>query len=210
MPPRCGGGPAASCSSQNDPIADLMRRCDQGLVDSISTCPKPLATFIEPMLGLPAWGVRQGYGSYLTFEFGSPKLEVTERQSSEKGLRRSAYVHGQWHLWICCCHWRALQDETQLAWSEDNDQVIRRATATLNAQKLVGVRVSPDSGHSTFTFDLGGTLETWPYGDNPADEQWTILTDTECFTYRADAYYHCGPSNTPLDLARWLPLYNSG
>jgi hypothetical protein len=169
--------------------------------------PAPLATFIAPMLGLPAWGVRQGYGSFLTFEFGQPKLEVTERHAPEKGLRRSAHVRGQWHLWIYCCHWRALQDGTQLAWSEDADETIGRAAASLDAQKLTGVGVSPGEGRSTFTFDLGGTLETWPYGDNPAEEQWTILTDAEAFTYRADGHYRSGPSTTPRDSRRWLPLH---
>jgi hypothetical protein len=113
-------------------------------VDS-ATCPVPLETFIKPMLGLAAWGVRQGYGSFLSFEFGQPKLEVTERHSPGKGLRRSAYVQGQWRLSTYCCHWRALQDGTQLAWSEDSDQLIGRAAATLNAQKLLGVRVAPEN-----------------------------------------------------------------
>jgi hypothetical protein len=162
-------------------------------------------TFIKPVLGLPAWGVKQGHGSFLTFEFGPPKLEVTERHSPEKGLRRSAYVQGQWHLWIYCCHWRALQDESQVAWSEDNDQVIGRATATLNAQKLVGVCVDPDNGRSSFNFDLGGALETWPYGVDLTEEQWKILTDNKSFAYRADGQYACGPSTAP-DLERWLPL----
>ena len=166
----------------------------------------PLATFIEPMLGMPAWGVKQGYGSFLAFEFGPPKLEVVERLSPEKGLRRSAYVHGQWHLSTNCCHWRVPEHDLLLASSEDDDQVIRRATTTLNAQKLIGVRVTPDDGRSTFTFDLGGTLETWPHGDDPTDEQWTVLTDTESFTYRADGLYSYRPSTQSRDLERWLPL----
>lgn len=166
----------------------------------------PLNTFIGSMLGLPAWGVKQGHGSFLTFEFGEPKLEDEERHSADKGLRRSAYVHGQWHLWIYCCHWRAIQDGAQLASSDDADTLIGRATATLNGQKLIDVRVAPDEGRSNFTFDLGGSLETWPYGDDSTDEQWTIHTDIEAFAYRADGLYSCGPSNTPPDLERWLPL----
>ena len=192
--------------SEYDPIADIHRQCDQCLVNSTSICPMPLMTFIEPAFGLPAWGVKQGYGSFLTFEFGPPKLEVTERHSPEKGLRRWAHVHGQWHLWINCCHWRALQDGTEVAWSEDNVQVIGQATASLNAQKLVDVRVTPEDGCSTFAFDLGGALETWPYGDDPTEEQWIIMTDTETFAYRADGHYARGPSSTPPELERWSPL----
>jgi len=93
------------------------------------------------MLGRPAWNVQQGHGSFLTFEFGEPKLEINERNSPDKGIRRSAYVHGQWHLWIYCCSWRVLQGETQLAWSEDTNDVIGHATATLNGQELVDLSV---------------------------------------------------------------------
>jgi hypothetical protein len=165
-----------------------------------------LDQFVRPMIGLPAWGAKQGHGSFLTFEFGEPKLEVHERQSKEKGLRRSAYVRGQWHLWIYCCHWRAVQDGEQLAWSEDGVEAIRRAAATLDGQKLLAVDVDPDKGRSTFTFDLGGLLETWPDGDDPTDEQWMILTDKESFAYRADGFYQHGPSNSSSDSTRWLPL----
>ena len=156
------------------------------------------------MLSRPAWGVKQGYGSFLTFEFGEPKLEIKEGISPKDGMRRSAYVHGQWHLWIYCCHWRVLQHGTQIAWSEDANEVIGRATTSLNGQKLLGVSVDCDAGSSTFTFDLGGLLETWPYGDDPTDEQWIILTDAEAFAYRADGTYLCGPSDTPADSERWL------
>ncbi|WP_144097713.1 hypothetical protein [Croceicoccus sediminis] len=167
---------------------------------------EPLSAFISPMLGLPAWGAKQGHGSFLTFEFGMPKVEIVERRSADKGLRRDAHIHGQWHLWIYCCHWRALKDGDQLAWSEDDQALIGRATAMLNGQKLIEMHVDPDTGRSAFTFDLGGSLETWPYGDDPKEEQWTIQTDTEAFAYRADGLYSCGPSDTPPDMERWLPL----
>jgi len=164
-----------------------------------------LATFIEPMIGLPAWGVRQGHGSFLTLEFGLPKLEVNERRSPHGKLQRSAYVQGQWHLWIYCCRWRAVQDGAELAWSDDDHQKIARATATLNAQKLVDVSVDLDEGRSSFTFDLGGALETWP-GTIRTNEQWFIFTDGQSFAYRGDGHYACGPSSAPPDSQRWLPL----
>jgi len=151
--------------------------------------------------------VKQGHGSFLTFEFGQPRLEVRElRQSEERGWRRSAYVHGEWHLWIYCCHWRALQDGTELAWSEDANEVIRRAAATLNGQKLIAVNVVTTEGRSTFTFDLGGSLETWPYGDDPTAEQWFFYGITEVFTYRADGQYSQGSRDTLPDQECWLPL----
>ena len=175
-------------------------------MSSEAVAPDPLDAFVSPILGLPAWGVKQGHGSFLTFEFGDPKLEVSERQSEDRGLRRSAYVHGEWHLWIYCCHWRALQDGTQLAWSEDANELIERDAAGLNGQKLVAVGVDPAEGRSTFTFDLGGALETWPYGDDPTDEQWIIHARTEVFAYRADGLYMSGAGDTLPEQEQWLPL----
>lgn len=167
---------------------------------------EPLNAFIGPLLGLPAWGVEQGHGSFLTFKFGEPKLEVWEYSSADSGLLRHAHVRGQWLLWIYCCHWRALKNGAQLAWSEDDQALIGRATAMLNGQKLVEIHVDPGTGRSTFAFDLGGTLETWPYGDDPNEEQWKIQTETDVFAYRADGRYSCGPSAAPTDIERWLPL----
>jgi hypothetical protein len=158
------------------------------------------------MLGLPAWDVKNGYGSFLTFEFGDPKLVVKDRNLPGKAPRRAAYCHGEWHLWIYCCHWRVLQDGNELAWSEDSERAIGRATGFLNGQKLVSVSADPDQGRSTFVFDLGGSLETWPYGDDPTEEQWNIRRGAKVFAYRADGAYACGPDDTEPHLVRWLPL----
>jgi hypothetical protein len=139
-------------------------------------------------------------------EFGEPRLKVHERHGSDRGLRRSAYVQGEWHLWIYCCHWKAKQDQEQLAWSEDTDELISRAADRLNGQKLIAVRVDPTTGRSSFTFDLGGSLETWPSGNDPTDEQWMVLKENEALAYRADGLYKRGPSDTLPDQERWLPL----
>ena len=54
------------------------------------------------LLGLPCWGVKRGWGSFLTLEFGEPHLEVVEPRLSDSlypkvraaAARRSAHVHG--------------------------------------------------------------------------------------------------------------------
>ena len=90
--------------------------------------------------------------------------------------------------------------------SEDEAELIGRAADALNGQKLLAVDVEPAQGRSSFTFDLGGLLETWPFGDGATYEQWMILTDKEAFAYRSDGFYQHGQSNTPPDMVRWLPL----
>lgn len=158
------------------------------------------------MVGLPAWGAKQGHGSFLTFEFGQPSLEVKEWQSPRKGLRRSAHVHGEWHVWIYCCDWRFLQRDQQLAWSEDGGEKIARAAAMLSGQKLMRVDVEPSQGRSTFWFDLGGVLETWPYDDASTEEQWHIYGPVDVFTYRGDGCFSVEPRDKPSEATPWAPL----
>ncbi|MEM8856561.1 MAG: hypothetical protein AAGD34_22920, partial [Pseudomonadota bacterium] len=142
--------------------------------------------------------------SFLTFNFGKPKLMVTERRSGKSRRRRSAHVRGDGHIWIYCCDWRALQEGRSLASCEDNGTEIARATARLNGQKLMGVEVQPDGGRSIFRFDLGGALETWPWDEDPTDVQWIIYQGAETFSYRADGLYHQGLSNDASDDESWL------
>ena len=155
-------------------------------------------------MGLTAWGVRQGYGSFLMFEFGQPKLKIEEHLSHS---RRSAYVEGEWHLWIYCCNWKIIQDGEQLAWSEDDENTIDRAISFLNGQNLVGINVPAGDGHSSFKFDLGGSLETWPYGDDPTEQQWMIYTEDKVFSVNATSAYALSANATPSDEEHWIALH---
>ncbi|MDT7530925.1 hypothetical protein OVY29_19870 [Sphingopyxis sp. SE2] len=165
-----------------------------------------LDKFVRPFIGYPAWGARQGYGSFLTFEFGDPELKVEERNSEKRGLRRDAYVQGEWHVWIYCCVWRFSSHGHQIAWSEDPKDQIYRATGMLDGQKLVSVHVNPSKGQSRFDFDLGGLLETWPVGDDLTEEQWFIYSPHNVFTYRADGKYSLETPDTRAEQERWLPF----
>jgi hypothetical protein len=164
----------------------------------------PLARFIAPMLGLPAWNVKQGVGSFLTLEFGEPKLKVQEWQSREEGPQRSAHVHGAWHLWIYCCRWHILRDGGVFVRSQDEDAKIARGAAFLNGQKLNAI--DSRKGQSRFAFDRGGVLETWPYGNDPSLEQWTIMTETEAFAYRADDCFSLGSVKARAGQEIWRRL----
>lgn len=162
-----------------------------------------LDQFVAPFVGQPAWGARQGHGSFLTLEFGAPELIVKERHSAKDGLRRQAYVRGRWHVWIYCCQWRFTQHGKQIAWSESSREDIGRATAWLEGQNLLRVSVDPPSGKSLFAFDLGGLLETWPVGDDPTVEQWYIFGPDDVFAYRADGRWCRQPADTPRDQEQW-------
>jgi hypothetical protein len=166
----------------------------------------PLASFMSPVLGLPAWGVTQGHGSFLTLDFGSPQRVIIERDEAKRRLKIPADECGDWHLWIFCCHWCIRLDGMQLAWSEDSRELIGHISSRLNGLKLVAVDIDPERGASTFAFELGFTLETWPYEDDPHSEQWMFFSRTDVLTYRADGAFALGPSNTPDNQEQWHPL----
>src|SRR5215217_5037296 len=113
--------------------------------------------------GKPCWGVKRGYGSFLTFEFGKPRLEIREPKSlgssasgrlRESYSRRLATVHGDWHLWIYCCDWVVRKGDVVIGDSSSARRV-DRAAAFLDGQKLLSATLRPRGARTHFEFDLG-------------------------------------------------------
>jgi hypothetical protein len=166
-----------------------------------------------PVYGQPSWLVRRGHGSFVTFEFGEPRLDVGEPKQRlhvfspkvhERLATRLVAVHGAWHLWIYCCAWRLTHRGRPLARSESRPQRIDSALAVLDGQALVSVSVDADA-RTTFTFDLGCSLLTWPYDD--ASEQWLLYEpDGRVLTVRADGRNSHESGATPAEDSQWHPL----
>jgi len=167
--------------------------------------------------GKPCWGVKQGHGSFLTFEFGESHVVVYEPVVTSrivsprvrKGLaRRLAFARGQWHLWIYCCSWEVLSRGRSLAHSESSDSKIQRAADFLNGQKLVRFSILPRKLQCIFEFDLGGILKTWPY--DKKSEQWLLYEPSKnVLLLRADRHYKYGRSDVPGNDEDWKPLQGS-
>jgi hypothetical protein len=174
----------------------------------------PFYRAIAPLIGLPAWFVRRGYGGFLTLEFGAPRLRIREPKvvapdMSEKVAalyrRRKVTPRGEWRLWIYCCHWRVLSGGEEIGWSEDSDKKIGAAVNELDGQVLTAAEADPAQGTSVFKFDLGATLQTWPYGRG--DTQWMLYMQSgDVFSYREDGSYSLGPGSQPPEQTVWQPL----
>ena len=82
-----------------------------------------------------------------------------------------------------------------------------RAAANVDGQNISSIFVEPLSGESRFEFDLGGLIETWPYGDDPTEEQWYIYGPEEVFAYRADGLYCKQPGDTPCENEIWCEIH---
>jgi hypothetical protein len=156
---------------------------------------------------VPCWNVRQGYGSFLTFEFGDPHLIVEEHilHLKDRPPRRVVTVRGAWHLWIYCCSWSIRQQGRTIATSASSERKIRSANSYLHGQALTKVSVDVVRGRSVFDFDLGGSLVTRRYDQDA--EQWMLFEPTgQVLTIRADGRYAYRPGDTPPEQTRWLPL----
>jgi hypothetical protein len=171
----------------------------------------------QPIYGKPCWEVKQGYGSFLTFEFGEPHLHIREpHQPSDKApesvrrnaARRLVFVHGDWHLWIYVADWRISLHDQELATQSSTRRVIRKAIGELDGQELVQVRVA-DGLVSTFEFDLGGKMEVIPnrerYG--VSRDLWLLYEPSGAvFTLRSDRQYSHIPGETGPEEEIWNPL----
>ncbi|HEY9679929.1 MAG TPA: hypothetical protein V6C76_18140 [Drouetiella sp.] len=153
----------------------------------------------EVIFEKPCWSVQQGHGSFLTFEFGEPYLDVWEQKpdrsiNSKKFRKRKITIKGEWHLWIYCCHWNLTLDGDLLAHSESSRGDIKNALEHIDGEKLVRVSVNPQAGESEFEFELGGKLKTVPYERtshrDEYDESWMFFEpDGNVLVYRGDGKY---------------------
>lgn len=176
-----------------------------------------ISNIFKPIYGKPSWQVEQGYGSFLTFEFGEPHLHIREprqasKETSEKVrkhlARRSVYIHGDWHLWIYLCDWKIYFQGQELANDESNRRTIKKATAELDGQALTQVIIN-NSLVTTFEFDLGGKLEAIPNYDifEKTDDLWRLYEPSgKVFTLRADGCYCHMAGNIPSDKGKWKLL----
>jgi hypothetical protein len=160
--------------------------------------------------GKPCWGVKQGYGSFLTFEFGRPHLVVREPIAASKSAsikvrrslaRRQVHPRGQWHLWIYCCNWKVFFNGKR-AGDDSTNVRIRRAAKLLDGQKLMQFSISRRKLECVFQFDLGGTLITRPY--EKSCEQWLLYEPSgKVLVLRADGRYKYARSDEPESKGDW-------
>jgi hypothetical protein len=167
--------------------------------------------------GKPCRSAKPGYGSFLTFEFGEPHLEIREprdapkratRKVRELFARRGVAVHGEWHLWVYECDWEILVEGRRIA-NNRSSWTYERGTNRLDGQKLMRFSLQPRGLQSIFEFDLGGVLVTRPY--DRSGEQWILFCPSKkVLTLRADSKYAFHASNLPEDQAKWESVVSAG
>lgn len=125
-----------------------------------------IQTILNPMLGLKAWGVTLGVGSFVTLEFGR---EIP----SEKP---QGTPHGEWYLWIYNCDWRLEQGENVFAGSEDPREELKEVVRTLEGRILQSVKVEPPAFDTIFVFEDNLLLRTFTIYFRGDNKHWLLFT----------------------------------
>ena len=144
----------------------------------------------KPLINEYSWNVKKGHGSFLTFEFGQPLLEIGDQKiwktsafPFDQHQTRSAVIHGLYHLWIYCCNWKIHINDKQIAFEEFSDEDIKNATEFLNGQKLVGVTIDTKNAVTKFKFDLEGELLTCNQSYEQGIEMWMLYMPEQVLTF---------------------------
>ena len=149
-----------------------------------------------PLSGLPCWDVRQGYGSFVTMNFGQPHLDVTEPAPKAKSRalrRRRVTVSGEHHLWIEQCEWRIIEFEKEIAMSESDATDISRALARLDSQLLKEITIEPARGTCCFKFEYDMAFNMCRHAEfEPADPIWHLYSPGSVISYIASGRIEYG------------------
>jgi hypothetical protein len=100
-----------------------------------ASCVDAVAEAFAPLYGLPSWRVERGVGSFLTLDFGEPRVRIDEVKDVPAYVgtdfmpvpRRIAGVLGEWHIWIYWSAWSLSWRDHEIATSESTDLEIDRA-----------------------------------------------------------------------------------
>ncbi len=124
---------------------------------------KEIQELFRPLLGQKAWGAKVGWGSFVTIEFGTKRLE-------------HHHYHGDWHLWLYQCDWVLKSQTHEMANSESKKGLMQTAIDSLNHRELVEALFDQQQMVTEFLFEGNLRLRCQPYTDaEPTEEYWMLF-----------------------------------
>lgn len=170
-----------------------------------------IESIIKPLINQFTWNAEKGHGSFLTFEFGKPKLKFeTPRLQSlyskpwNDFIKRDVTIHGELHLWIYCCNWNIIIRGKRIVFEESSDKEIEMAMAFLNGQRLISVNINVEKSSTRFKFDLDTELVTYNESYDSGAEMWMLYTGENVLTFNnlGECSFHhenTSPSNQKFE-----------
>lgn len=135
----------------------------------------------DKILGTPAWGAKRGAGSFLTLEFGSPRLRVRNPildSEIEQLRRRRITICGTWHLWIQSDKWEILENQTVIVNSFATDGSIEIAIAKIDGRILDNVYFDEVNKETLFEFEDSFHIKTYSVIESNSP-QWSLYRPDE-------------------------------
>lgn len=114
--------------------------------------------------GLRAWSPAVGVGSFLTIEFGAPRV-------TSAGVTQGAF-----HLWIYGSSWVIRKSAEEMAASDDEREAMIAGARALDGALVRGAEFDPVSMTMILRFDPDLELSVSPLGD-PDMEEWLLYLD---------------------------------
>lgn len=153
-----------------------------------------VSDLFQPLIGLVAWQVKRGVGTFFTMEFGSPRLEVREPKNQFTGpvsesvkrifQRRKISVLGEWHFWLQYCDWEIRTESSFVASDEEDNAKLDTVLGEVDGQILMAVNEESTNSTCTFTFDLGAKLTMTPSTEFEGEDMWTLYRcDRQTYAY---------------------------
>ena len=123
---------------------------DQNMIDST----------LQALTGKQAWGTTRTHGSMFFLEIGQPLPRGKEKK-----------VHGEWQFLVEMCHWRIETEDSVLAGSDDEQELIDDAFANLELGHVESVTALSPSHDLEIVFSSGIRLRTFTTS-SAAKGQW--------------------------------------
>jgi hypothetical protein len=157
---------------------------------------KEIQNIFQPIIQQFVWGAKQGYGSFLSLEFGNPKTELGAiHKPSEKGKfpfnefeHRNVSIKGDYTFFIYMSNWKIYANKIELAYDESERDEIEFALGFINGQKLINIVIDSQKNITELEFDLGGIVKISNENyEDEINEMWNFYTKSDkVLTYRND------------------------
>lgn len=146
---------------------------------------------LQKLSRLCCWDVQNSEYSWLSLNFGTPRLEIIEPKDTDflerldsarlkqKNSLRRVRVRCDFWFWIDCCHWDIIFRGEKMADRNSNKSIIRKAINLIDGQIIKRFEIFPDQVKTNVYFDLGGEIHMRLEGESEDQPLWHIFNDIE-------------------------------
>ncbi|MCB1839358.1 MAG: hypothetical protein KDI61_03725 [Alphaproteobacteria bacterium] len=150
---------------------------------------------LQKLSGLCCWDAKNTEFSWLSLNFGSPRLDIREPKDLEtlkkysspriklKNSLRRVRLRGDFWIWVDCCYWEILFRGENISNSSSNRPIIQNAINIIDGQIIKRIEIFPDLVQTKIFFDLGGEIHMRLEGQSDDQPLWHIFNDIEGSIY---------------------------